>query len=40
VDIVLATMVVIAMAGKLTDWLLLALCRRISPQLRKGGVHG
>ena len=37
VDIVLATMIVIAVAGKLTDWLLLWLCRRISPQMRKGG---
>lgn len=38
VDIVLAVMVVIAVAGKLTDWLLCALCRRISPKLRKGGM--
>ena len=37
VDIVLVTMIVIAVAGKLTDWLLLWLCRRISPQMRKGG---
>ena len=37
VDIVLAAMIVIAIAGKLTDWLLCALCRRISPTVRKGG---
>ena len=37
VDIVLATMIVIACAGKLTDLLLLAVCRAVSPQMRKGG---
>ena len=37
VDIVLAAMIVIAIAGKLTDWLLCALCRCISPTVRKGG---
>ena len=35
--IVLAALIVIAIAGKLTDWLLCALCRRISPTVRKGG---
>ena len=34
VDIVLATMIVIAVAGKLTDILLMYLCRKISPQIR------
>lgn len=34
VDIVLATMVVIAVAGKISDWLLLTVCRKISPQLK------
>lgn len=37
VDIVLATMIVIAACGKLTDLLLLFVCRRISPQIGKGG---
>ncbi len=37
VDIVLATMIVIAVCGKLTDILLMAICRRISPQIGKGG---
>lgn len=36
VDIVLATMIVIAAVGKLTDLLLLVLCRSVSPQMRGG----
>lgn len=36
VDIVLATMIVIACVGKLTDWLLLAACRAVCPQMRRG----
>ena len=35
VDIVLAAMIVIAAAGKLTDLLLLAACRAYCPQMRK-----
>ncbi|PHV71246.1 ABC transporter permease [Sporanaerobium hydrogeniformans] len=35
VDIVLATMLVIAIMSKATDRLLLYLCKKISPQLRK-----
>ena len=35
VDIVLAAMIVIAVLGKLTDLILLAVCRAISPQLRR-----
>lgn len=38
VDIVLATMIVIAVCGKLTDMLLMFICRRISPQVGKGGA--
>ncbi|MCI5688967.1 MAG: ABC transporter permease [Emergencia sp.] len=37
VDIVLATMIVIAVCGKLTDLGLMWICRRCSPQIRKGG---
>ncbi len=37
VDIVLATMIVVAACGKLTDLLLLFICRRISPQTGTGG---
>lgn len=37
VDIVLATMIVIACAGKLTDVLLMTVCRAVCPQMRKGG---
>lgn len=40
VDIVLAAMIVIALAGRLTDWTLCALCRRSSPMVRKGGMDG
>ena len=39
VDIVLATMVIIAVLGKLTDWVLMAVCRAIHPQLRKKEVR-
>lgn len=35
VDIVLAAMIVIAVMGKLTDLLLLAVCRLLCPQMRK-----
>lgn len=35
VDVVLAAMIVIAAAGKLTDLLLVWLCRRLCPQLRR-----
>lgn len=37
VDVVLAAMIVIACVGKLTDWLLLACCRAICPQMRRKG---
>lgn len=36
VDIVLATMIVIALAGKVTDILLMCICRKISPQMKGG----
>lgn len=39
VDIVLAAMIVIACAGKLTDLLLMAACRAVCPQMRKGGKN-
>lgn len=35
VDIVLATMIVIAVVSKLTDRILLYMCQRVSPQLNK-----
>lgn len=36
VDIVLVTMIVIAVAGKLTDIALMYICRKISPQMKGG----
>lgn len=38
VDIVLVTMAVIALAGKLTDWLLCRICRLLRPQISFGGT--
>lgn len=36
VDIVLVTMIVIAVAGKITDMILMYICRKISPQMKEG----